>query len=421
MKIELDDWQKEVLATEGNICLCSGRQVGKSTVIAMRAGDFALTNQKKTILIIAAVERQALLLFEKVLAYIYETNKAMIKTGKDRPTKHTLKLKNGSVIHCLPTGDSGYGIRGYTIDDLYADEAHFINDDVWAAVTPMLATTGGRINLLSTPDLTKGKSGYFYECSFAKDFKFFEISNLEVAEKREEPQRSNMLNHAEKERGRLSKAQFAAEYLGKFVDAMLQFFPNDWIEKVCHVNEKNKKNGIKNIFLGVDIAGMGRDESTFESLQGDRNNLIQVGHEITTKTRTTETTTKIINLEKQNGYNKIGVDDGGMGVGVFDQLLRENSTRRKVIALNNSSRSIDRDNKRKKLLKEDMYTNLLAMGERGELHLFDNDEIKQSLRSIISDPEAPKFKLTGTYSHITEALIRSAWCAKNKSLNIYVY
>ena len=149
--MELDKWQKEVLATKGNLCLCSGRQVGKSTVIAIKAGEFAMNNPKKNIMIIASVERQALLLFEKVLSYIYEKDKNIIGRKKDKPTKHKLVLKNGSVIHCLPTGDSGYGIRGFTIDELYADEAHFINEDVWAAVTPMLATTGGNINLLSTP------------------------------------------------------------------------------------------------------------------------------------------------------------------------------------------------------------------------------------------------------------------------------
>ena len=58
--MELDKWQKQVLETKGNLCLCSGRQVGKSTVIAIKAGESAI-NSKKTIMVIAHVERQALL------------------------------------------------------------------------------------------------------------------------------------------------------------------------------------------------------------------------------------------------------------------------------------------------------------------------------------------------------------------------
>ena len=144
--MELDNWQREVLNTKGNMCICSPRQMGKSTVIAQDAGEYSANNKNKTIMIIAHVERQSLLLFEKVLSYIYDNYKGMIILH----SKHKLELSNGSIIHCLPTGDDGYGIRGYTIDRLYADEAAFIYEDVWAAVTPMLATTGGDIILLST-------------------------------------------------------------------------------------------------------------------------------------------------------------------------------------------------------------------------------------------------------------------------------
>jgi len=104
----LDPWQKEVLVTTGNKCICSGRQSGKSTIISRDAAEFAISAPNKSIMIIAAVERQAYLLFEKVLSYIYINHKTFIKKGKDRPTKSQLKLTNGSIIRCLPTGDSGY-------------------------------------------------------------------------------------------------------------------------------------------------------------------------------------------------------------------------------------------------------------------------------------------------------------------------
>ena len=42
--MKLDKWQEEVLATKGNICLRSGRQVGKSTVIGIKAAKYALEN-----------------------------------------------------------------------------------------------------------------------------------------------------------------------------------------------------------------------------------------------------------------------------------------------------------------------------------------------------------------------------------------
>jgi len=65
-------------------------------------------------------------LFSKVLLFVDMKYKEKIKTGKDRPTKSEIKLKNGSIIRCLPTGLNGLGIRGYTVNLLIADEAHRI-------------------------------------------------------------------------------------------------------------------------------------------------------------------------------------------------------------------------------------------------------------------------------------------------------
>jgi len=134
LNLQLDEWQKEVLETEGNICLRSGRQVGKSTIISVKSAEFAIRNKGKTILVIASVERQAYLLFEKILSYLEDNYKNSIKTGKDRPTKHKITLKNGSVIYSLPTGLTAQGIRGFTIDLLIADEAAFIPEEVWTGI-----------------------------------------------------------------------------------------------------------------------------------------------------------------------------------------------------------------------------------------------------------------------------------------------
>src|SRR3990167_1759277 len=220
LNLKLDDWQKEILEYDGNIALRSGRQVGKSTIISVKAAEFALKNPDKTILIISATERQAHLLFEKTLGYLSDTARNEIKKGRDKPTKHVLKLKNGSRIYSLPTGMSGYGIRGYTIDMLIADEAAFIPEAVWRAVTPMLATTKGNLILLSTPF---GRAGYFYSCFSNPVFKTWHISSLDCS-------RIDKI-FLEQEKKRMSKLQFAQEYLGEFVDELRQFFPSDLIRK----------------------------------------------------------------------------------------------------------------------------------------------------------------------------------------------
>ncbi len=420
-EIEWDEWQRQVLQTKGNMAICAGRQVGKSTVISKDAGEFAMNHPKMSIMIIASVERQALLLFEKVLSYIYIKDKNAIKTGKDRPTKHELKLKNSSIIRCLPTGDSGYGIRGYTIDRLYADEAAYIREEVWAAVTPMLATTGGDIVLLSTPC---GTEGYFYRQFHNTKWTRIYVNAEDVAAKRNEPQRSNMVIFQKEEKERMTKLQYQQEYLGLFVGGIQRFFSDEIIDKICTGEITTPRH---DKFMGVDIARMGGDETVLCSVDRiNRNQLKQFDITIPDPQKLTDTVRLILHKDRAVNHKKIYIDDGGMGVGVYDPLLEHPQTKRKVVAINNAKRSQDtvpgkNTPRTKVLLKEDLYNNLLNLMENGNIELLDDERIKHSLRSIQYDYSDGGLKIYGNYSHIVEALNRAAWCIKDKSLNIYIY
>ena len=174
-------------------------------------------------------------------------------------------------------------------------------------------------------------------------------------------------------------------------------------------------------YLGVDVARMGRDDTVFFSLMESNNKFHEVNLTITNKTLLTDTYRTIISLDERFSYKKIFIDDGGLGVGVFDLLLTDDRTKRKTIAINNAARSLDHaDERKKKLLKEDLYNNLLSLMEQERILLENNDDTAYSLKSIQAEyTEDGKLKLFGTYSHIAEALIRAAWGARDKSLNIY--
>ena len=130
-------------------------------------------------------------------------------------------------------------------------------------------------------------------------------------------------------------------------------------------------------------------------------------------------------MEKEYNFRKIGVDDGGVGFGVFSELLRETDTKRKVVALNNASRPLDTDKAKKRILKEDMYFNLLSLMEHKKIRLLDDDELIDSLKSVqweivIRENQQSKIRIFGRNTHITEGLIRAAWLAyQDKSLNIW--
>ena len=412
LDLKLDKWQKNVLNQKGNICLRSGRQVGKSTVISIKAAEYAVYNKKKVVLVVAAVERQAYHLFEMTLNYLSDNYKSQIKMGKNRPTKSKIQLTNGTVIYCLPTGVSGLGIRGYTVDLLIADEAAFIPEEVWTAITPMLAVTHGNIILLSTPH---GKEGFYYDCFQNEDYSSFHVSS-------EECERVDK-KFLKREKERMTKVQYAQEYLGEFVDELMQFFSTDLIRNSMTLHSKLiTSKGDK--FLGVDVARMGGDETVLFSVRRiERDRIQELEIDISKNTMLPETVRRIKNADKKHKFRRIYIDDGGLGVGVFDPLLEDNQTKRKVEAINNSSRSLDNeDKKRKKILKEDLYTNLLRLMEQKKVALRENPEVLLSLKSIQFEyTDDKRMKIFGNYSHITEALVRAAWCMKNKDLNIYIY
>jgi len=410
--VKLDQWQQDVLDTKGNICLVSGRQVGKSFIISIKAAIAALSKPRQTIMIVAATERQAYLLFEKTLAFIEQNDSKAIKKGKFRPTKTRLNLRNGSTIHCLPVGLSGYGIRGYTVNQLYVDEAAFVNDDVFTAILPMLSTTKGDLILLSTPH---GRKGFLYEASNRTDFKQFRISS-------EECERHD-IEFLNTQKDMMTKKEYAQEYLGHFIDDLDQFFPDKLIKSVMK-RQRQPYNPEFHYYMGVDIARMGSDESTFEVVYKKKDRIYQVDNHITKKTLTTNTTRLIKVFKEKFNLKKIYIDSRGVGAGVLDQCLEDNDLKRNIVPIDNAAKDLTYDSsrpKKRKLNKEELYTNLLRLMEQGKIDLLDDSEIFQSLKSVQYEyTNDGDIRIYGKYTHIAEGLIRAAWCVKDKSLNIWI-
>jgi hypothetical protein len=431
-QFKLDSWQEEVLKAEGNLCINSGRQVGKSAIIAIKASEYMVNHPGKKILIISVTEDQAEMMMQKILLYLFDNYKDQIAKGKDKPSKHLVRLKNKSEVKCKAVGQYGLGVLGLTIDILIPDEAAYMPDMIWQSVTPMLLTTGGNIWLVSTPN---SKEGYFFDAytNPSLGFKTFHVNSEEVAEQRPEPQRSIMLNYLKSEKARMTDLQYAQQYLAQFLEELRQLFPDSLIKEAQTLRRTYSRttpstkqeiptNGGE-YYLGVDVARMGKDETTFQVLEREGKILMQRENIVVKKIITTDVTRKILGLDSVYDFKRIYIDDGGLGVAVFDQLLQEDSTKRKVVAINNASRPLDRDEKRKKkILKEDLYLNLLRLMERKEIKLLDDADIFLSLKSVMCEVSAKgdDIRIYGRYTHIAEGLIRAAWCVRERNLNIYI-
>lgn len=418
--IKLDKWQKDYINAKGNTAVRAGRQSGKSFSQSIRTALFAILHKgskKKvvedmdTILITAGFERQAYELYMKVRRIIEFIAPQSIK---GRPTMEKMELTNGVRILALPGGRDGAGLRNYAVIRLVVDEAHYVPDEVYNAIEPMLATTGGDMDLLSTP---KGNIGKFYDAFLeGSGFITFHISSEDCPRIPKEFLKGKRIT--------LTNMQYAQEYLAIFQDALQQFFPAALIDPLMVLDEKGVEHE-HDYYDGMDIAGWGLDETSYIMMEMLEDYHMEMRNcETTQQTGIKETITKMRNREKEWSPRKVIIDSGSGGGGgaIFDLLIDDRQFGDKLIGINNSSKAVTYDKSRsKKLIKEDLYNNLKRMMEMEEVKLLKHEDLRRSLLSIQFEWTTDNnFRIFGKYSHITEGLIRACWAVKEKSLKCFI-
>ena len=216
---DLDAWQRGVLLSESRqIILLVTRQGGKSTVSSIRALHKAIHAPGSLVLLLAPAYRQSKELFRKIKdAY----NALGSPVGLSSESSLELELRNGSRIVALPGKEAT--IRGFSgVALLIVDEASRVPDELYQAIRPMLAVSGGEILLLSTPF---GRRGFF--------FKEWEEGgggwHREQVTAYECPRMSRAW--LDEERRRIGDWWFRQEYLCEFVETSDQVFGYDDVRR----------------------------------------------------------------------------------------------------------------------------------------------------------------------------------------------
>ena len=155
--LEPDPWQRDLLRSlSGRVLLNCCRQSGKSTMTGIVALHRALYHPGSLILCLAPALRQSQELFGKVLGFYRDLGRPVSAQAE---RKLSLELENESRILTLPGTDKT--IRGFSgVDLLIVDEASRVADELYFAVRPMLAVSGGALIMLTTP---YGRRGIFFE------------------------------------------------------------------------------------------------------------------------------------------------------------------------------------------------------------------------------------------------------------------
>ncbi len=214
--ISPDPWQEDLLRSGSDrVLLNITRQGGKSTMSALIALHRALYHPGSLVLCLAPAERQSKELFSKIVGFY---RKLHDEPPPDSDRKLGMHLANGSRIEALPGSERT--IRGFSgVDLLVVDEAARVDDGLVYAVKPMLAVSGGRLLMLSTP---YGKRGVFHEeWTEGDEWERFEVPASECP--RIPPE------FLEAERRSMPSWWFDQEYGCKFSETEDQVFSHDMI------------------------------------------------------------------------------------------------------------------------------------------------------------------------------------------------
>jgi hypothetical protein len=221
-----DPSQAQVLmSAKPRILLNCTRQWGKSTTAAVLALHRALYYPNSLVLLVSPSQRQSSELFRKVVEFM---NKLAITPVKLEANQFSLQLENRSRIVALPSNEAT--VRGFSgVALLMEDEASRVPEDVYRAIRPMLAVSGGRLILMSTPF---GKRGHFFE-EWTNGGSSWERIECKASDcPRIQPQ------FLEDERVSLGEWTFRQEYLCEFVETHENVFSHDLISKAVSADVK---------------------------------------------------------------------------------------------------------------------------------------------------------------------------------------
>jgi len=143
-----DEKQAAILdCPDPRVILLTSRQVGKSTIAALRALYIAVHQPKSLIFMVAPIETQAGEILQKLKEFAEQLGFPLRGDGNN---PRSLLLPNGSRV--VARSSIARSVRGFSNASLIiVDEAAFVSTAAYRALSPILAVSQGHLWALSTP------------------------------------------------------------------------------------------------------------------------------------------------------------------------------------------------------------------------------------------------------------------------------
>lgn len=371
-------------------------QSGKSEAIASLIALFAILCPNERIVNISYTDAQARIIFERAKAHLAENNPEIRKLvdvdrsfgSKKEFSKTRMFMKNGTDIRVMSTGTGttetvGEGLLGFEATLLIVDEAGSISDEVF--LTKIMRMVGATRSV-GLPKIVVLSGTPHTINHFADSWEDARYTKFHVGWKKAVAAGRLSEKFVKEQKSKMTSFEFDCWYEALFPtmteDSM---FDMKEIERNI-VTEDPQFYGTK--ILSVDVARFGVDKTVYTMLDYI-DDVYRITDIIANEQKTTmQVSGRIISLHNMHHFDRINVDEGGLGSGVVDRLHELNIEATGVIA----GRKCTTPEIAKTCLnlKAELYAEAKRRFEQNTLKIIGRAELKHELRQMKRD-----YKSTG--------------------------
>ena len=309
-----------VNGTEKYITVVSPRQQGKSLLLINLILYYGINDKGSKIGIIAPIYQQA----RKLMEDLYEAIKDSGIVEATNFTNHEIKLKTGSKIY-FRSSEREDGLRGYTFDYLFMDEAAYQTESSYRrAIEPTALVHGKKVVLFSTP---RGKDYFHTMYQLGQNPEYPNYASVRM-EQGDNP----YINQEEVLAAKkvLPDAIYRAEYLGEFLEGESMVFSNFNTNTFHKYPTRQGK-----VYIGVDL---GRESDyTVAVAMDQKGNVIEIYRDNQKDWDVMQS--NILQLARK--YNAtIMIETNSMGTVIFESIKKQYQDTHPFVTSNQSKKDI---------------------------------------------------------------------------------
>ncbi|MDM7460905.1 MAG: terminase family protein [bacterium] len=364
--------------------LACGRRWGKTEVIAAEIARALLGDAPREVLLVAPSQEQAMLGFERALEFLHRVGAHPTVRRTPAPT---LTLGKGK-LWARSAARGGMLLRGRKAHLIIVDEAAYVPEQVVHEVlTPMLADTGGKLALVSTP---RGKN-YFYRL-----YQQGQDDGVHIWSLRSPSWHNPLLSPTvlQMQASLMTQRQFQIEYGAQFLDAAGQVFRTEWVDRALLLHLQPE---------GLTVAGVdwarSHDYTALAILHGSREGATLLDIRRWQGLSWTEQVEVVARRIQMYAATRVLCDRTGVGDPLLEALQTAGVPHAEGVAFTQA-------------FKQSLIENLTLMLEGARLQLLPDPDLLHELYHFEATPTARGARLQaaqGVHDDLVIALALAAW------------